>query len=541
VGPFFFLAIAFAAVGSRLGAVMLWALAALALLAAGWASHSNRKSFSILSVFVAMYASWVSLSTLVLSPAYTPAGLYHPILLLVAFFVTRQMTQHAQRDAATWALVLVAGLAAWGLHDVFPGGAARAQALFETPATFAAIVNVALVPLLAAALAGVRGTAMTAAIIVVLAAAGFSGESRGGLLALAAGIGFAAMLAMRGKLLRVQSVGIALTVLIMGWGIATALRTLPVPVAEAPPSAVERAASSQSRLELYALSWDAWQEHPITGTGYLTYRYVLEQGRARVPSYGKSNETWFTHNDYLQTLQELGPLGLIAFLGLTILPMVLAYRRIPDLPPEQRPVVVSVAAALAAMSAHALVDFPFYIPACLLLYGAMLGVLDARLRVPTMAPSLARRRTPWQRAAHAGVVAVIAIIFLRPLAAEAAAEWGLRKSATGHAQNAAFWLGAAQRIEPKDWRYHWYVGRFWDAQATQSARPEAANLAAEAYAAGFEANPLVVENLLGKIAVHRHHRLLLEEPADNETLRRWLAQANLLAPVDADVQRENAR
>jgi len=191
------------------------------------------------------------------------------------------------------------------------------------------------------------------------------------------------------------------------------------------------------------------------------------------------------------------------------------------------------------MSVHAMVDFPFYVPACLLLYGAWLGVLERRLGGPEALPN--RGSMPWRRPLRAAALAIAAVILLRPLAAEVAAAWGLRKSAAGEAQSAAIWLGAAQRLDAAEWRYHWYAGQFWDAQAAQSGNREAARLAAGAYAAGFAANSLEVRNLLGQISVHRRHRNLLDSPADPRTLQAWLAQAAALAPLNPAVRREIAR
>jgi O-antigen ligase len=485
------------------------------------------------------YGLLVALNTLLLSPAYTPAGLYNPALLIVAFLVASNLVDRAQKAAAFAALILGAMLAAWGLFQVGLSGVSRAHAFLETPATYAAIINLLLVPVLALVFLGKRGALPLVA--VMLAAAMFAGLSRGGLLALAAGLGFTVIGARRARLLKPRAVEITLALLAAGWIIATVLRALPSSQTEVAPSVEVRAESSLSRLELYAQSWAAWRERPFTGTGYLTFRYTLEQRRAQVPSYGKTSETWFVHHDYLQTLQELGPLGLLAFLGFTLFPPLLAYRRLPDLAVEQRPVVVAFAAALAAMSVHALVDFPFYVPICLLLYGALLGALDSRLRTPASELKLEWRTSPPLRIARAGVLTLVVLTLLRPVAAEAAAGWGLRKAAAGEGQDAALWLGAAQRIEPADWRYHWYAGRFWEAQAMKTGSREAARLAADAFAAGFDANPLEVRNLLGKISVHRRLRRLLQDPADPSTLQQWMAQAKALAPLYPEVQWELAR
>ncbi|MGH8708047.1 MAG: O-antigen ligase family protein [Burkholderiales bacterium] len=539
IAPLFFLALAFACLGSRLGAVALWASAALALAIVFWAANADRGLLSSLSLPVLGYGVLVALNTLLLSPVYTPAGLYLPALLILAFLVARALGAYEGRAAALATLIAGAIIVAWGLIQFGLLGVARAQSFLETPAIYAAVINLLLVPALALVLVGRRGALPL--VVVPLAAAIFAADSRGGYLALAAGLGFTAVFAIRAQLLKPRALGLALASVAAGWIIATALRTSPSLQPEAAPTTEARAESTLSRLELYALSWAAWRERPLTGTGYLSYRYTLEQGRAQVPSYGKTSETWFVHNDYLQTLQELGPIGLAAFLGLALFPPLLAYWRLPSVAIEQRPIVVAGAAAVSTMSVHALVDFPFYVPICLLLYGAWLGALDRRLETIVRNPILQWRSSPLLRVARAGALTLVVIALLRPVAAEAAAEWGLRKSAAGDGQIAAFWLGTAQRIEPKDWRYHWYAGRFWDAQAMQSGRREAAMLAAEAFDAGFEANPLEVKNLLGKISVHRRHRQLLDEPADDVTLRKWLAQALALAPMNPDVRREIAR
>lgn len=535
IAPLFFLALAFACLGSRLGAVAPWAAAVLSLAIVFWAANADRGLLSWLSLPVLGYGVLAALNTLLLSPAYTPAGLYLPALLILAFLVARALGDYEGRAAALATLIAGAIIVAWGLIQFGLLGVARAQSFLETPAIYAAVINLLLVPALALVLVGRRGALPL--VVVPLAAAIFAADSRGGYLALAAGMGLAAVFTIRAQLLKPRALGLALALVAAGWILATALSASPSPRTEVASTTGARAESTLSRLELYTLSWAAWRERPLTGTGYLSYRYTLEQGRAQVPSYGQTSQTWFVHNDYLQALQELGPIGLVAFLGLTLFPPLLAYRRLPGVAIEQRPIVVAGAAAVSTMSVHALVDFPFYVPICLLLYGAWLGALDRRLEVRD--PIL--RRQPLLRIARAGALTLVAVGLLRPVAAEAAAQWGLRKSATGEGQIAAFWLGTAQRIEPKDWRYHWYAGRFWDAQAMQSGRREAAMLAAEAFDAGFEANPLEVKNLLGKISVHRRHRQLLDEPADDFTLRKWLAQALALAPLNPDVRREIAR
>jgi hypothetical protein len=537
----FFVSLALACAGSRIGHVAPWALSALAMLGAGWVGAAQPPAASRLAMVVYALAAWIGLHTLLLSPAYTPAGLYHPLLIALAFVALRRFDDVTERRVAIAALGGGALLALWGLVQVGPMGFARAQALFETPATFAAVINLLLVPLLALVLAR-RAGPIVLSLGVVLAASAFASASRGGLLALAAGLGVALLLAHRARLLQWRRAVLVLGLIAAGWLVATGLRWLPAAEGprEVPPSAQAQQESSRARLELYAVSWRAWQERPAAGTGYLTFRYALERDRARVPSYGTSAETWFAHNDYLQTLQELGPLGLALLLALAGLPAWLTYRRIAALPESGQDVALAAASATAAMAFHAMVDFPFYIPACLLLYGALLGALDRRYRDASALAVQRTGRAAWVRAARTGALLLATVLLLRPVIAEAAAEWGMRRYAGEHTQSAAFWLETARRVEPADWRYHWYAGQFWDGVAGATGSKDAARYASEAFAAGNRANPLEVSNLLGLIALHRRHGRLLASPADRATLEAWVAQAEALAPFNGVVRRERA-
>lgn len=537
----FFVSLALACTGSRIGHVAPWALSALAMLGAGWAGAARPATVSRLAVVVYALATWIGLHTLLLSPAYTPAGLYHPLLLALAFAAFCRFDDFTELRVAIAALLGGAVLALWGLVQVGPMGLARAQALFETPATFAAVINLLLVPLLALVLARRVGPVVLA-LGVLLAAAAFASASRGGLLALAAGIGAALLLAHRAGLLQWRRAVVVLGLIAAGWVLSTGLRSFPAAEGprETPPSAQAQDESSRSRLELYAVSWRAWQDRPVAGTGYLTFRYALERDRARVPSYGNTSETWFAHNDYLQTLQELGPLGLALLLALAWLPGWMTYRRLASIPEAQRAVALAAASATTATAFHALVDFPFYIPACLVLYGALLGILDRRYRDAGAVAVQRSERKAWARAARTGLVVLAAVLLLRPVLAEAAAEWGMRRYAGEHTQSAAFWLETARRLEPADWRYHWYAGQFWDGVAGATGSKDAARYASEAFAAGVRVNPLEVSNLLGLIALHRRHARLLASPADRATLAAWVAQAEALAPFNSVVRRERA-
>ncbi|HEX9184803.1 MAG TPA: hypothetical protein VF876_16215, partial [Burkholderiales bacterium] len=110
----FFVSLALACAGSRIGYVWPWALSALALLGAGWAGAAVRAKATPLAVAVFGFAGWTAINTLLVSPAYTSAGLYHPLLLALAFAVFSRFDDLTDRRAALAALAGGALLALWG-------------------------------------------------------------------------------------------------------------------------------------------------------------------------------------------------------------------------------------------------------------------------------------------------------------------------------------------------------------------------------------------------------------------------------------------
>lgn len=486
------------------------------------------------------YCVWLVATNAVANPSYTAAAPFHAAFLAGGFAIGRRLDGELRSQLAAWLSAGAVLLALWGLGQVAFGEASRAHALFETPATFAAALNLALAPLLVMlALGGERR--LLAPVAILLAAGLAAAESRGGLLALPCGLLAGLFLARRaGFAIERQAVIALALVIVSGWAIAALAQAAPAWLgAGAGVGQAHRLFGAQagdsgaSRFELYTLALLALQGHWGLGIGYLGFNALFEAGKLALFSYGADATTWFVHNDYLQTLLELGLPGLAALLAMVLAPFAVHARGAPRERDEALR-AAALLAALATMAVHALADFPFYIPLCLLLFGLIAGVLD-RLHAPEGA--LGRRwQTPGARLAAIVITALFAVVLAPPVAAEAAAWNANRNWRAAKAESAAYWFEVARRIEPRDWRYHWYAGQFWLAQAAVAGKPAAARLAEEAFAAGAAANPRDVHNLLGRIATHRHFGALLEQPADDSTLRAWAELAGELAPHRAEVR-----
>jgi O-antigen ligase len=196
-------------------------------------------------------------------------------------------------------------------------------------------------------------------------------HSRGGLLALGAGLATLAWLS------RGPETGAARRFLLVGGGLAVVSFLLVF----APASLSQRLASFGSpaqddslhfRIQLWSDSLGLWASSPIVGTGLGTYA-------AAIPPYRSGpNEirAEFAESDWLQLLCEAGLIGavLAALLIASSLKAGLREARV-ETSDRSRGVLHGVAAAAVALSVHGFVDFNFRVPSNALLFAVLLGVI----------------------------------------------------------------------------------------------------------------------------------------------------------------------
>lgn len=540
--PFVFLGVAVAVIGSVDASPAIWAASLGLLLIGAFAGTPDEAAAPGLLSFAAFcYALILVLNNAFVSPAYSPAAPFHAAFLVTGLVVGRRMDAAALGRLGRLLAIGAGLLAVWGLWQISWGNASRATAHFETPATLATVLNFALLFVLVR-LAVSAPTWPWVALGVLLSAGLATTVSRGGLLALLAGLFVATVFARRMGMAPSWRSGVAIAfVLAGGVMVAYAANALPRLLGSEHHElhsilGADAGNSSVSRLELYALAIEGMQARRVAGIGYLGFRSLLDANREAVPTF-RDGDTYFVHNDYLQTFLELGLGGFVVLIGLVLLPFALAPRS--GSPGPDRPLVVAMLAAVGSMAAFAVVDFPFYVPVCLLLFGMALGVLDRRMggeAAPRAVPASVPRRI-----AAVATAAASALVLGPPLIADLAASHAHRAWRHSDGEAAAYWFEFARRIEPRDWRYHWYAGQFWYVQAAQAGKPTAARLADEAFAAGMAANPVEVQNHLGRLSTHRQFAQLLDSPATAEVTRAWVAEAAAVAPHHPGVRAEQAR
>jgi hypothetical protein len=150
--------------------------------------------------------------------------------------------------------------------------------------------------------------------------------------------------------------------------------------------------TSNGRIDLWKVAWQDYEEHPAVGSGAGTFaRYWF---RTR-PAPGFTAQD--AHGVYIETLAELGPVGLAALVAALLMPLFAATRA------RREPVAALLLGAYLAFVVHAGVDWDFELPGV-----SLAGLLCGAALV------IAARREPFPRplsgpARSVGVVVTVAL------------------------------------------------------------------------------------------------------------------------------------
>ncbi|HET7450072.1 MAG TPA: O-antigen ligase family protein [Gaiellaceae bacterium] len=165
-------------------------------------------------------------------------------------------------------------------------------------------------------------------------------------------------------------------------------------------AAVGRGAATEPRRSYYDVAWHEYSGHPLLGSGAGTFgRYWVDSGS--VPERGGALDA---HSLYLETLAELGPVGLVLVCAFLLVPLrgAIGLRRLPGVP--------AAAAAVAAFLVHAGLDWDWELPAVVVAALACSAVVAfADPDDPEPAPALLR----WGALAAAVAAGIVAIVGAR--------------------------------------------------------------------------------------------------------------------------------
>jgi hypothetical protein len=249
------------------------------------------------------------------------------------------------------------------------------------------------------------------------------------------------------------------------------------------------------RVELWTAAWDDFKDHPVLGSGPGTYEEYWNQHRP-IP-----HDVRDAHSLYVETLAELGPLGLVLLLVALAMPLAAAFGT------RGQPLAPGAFAVYVAFLAHAGVDWDWElmgVTAPALACGVALIVLQ-----PGAAPIVPGSRLRVGAAVGAIAVAAVAFVGLVGSNALAASDDAAKATAPDYAKaerearNAKRWapwssepwqrLGEAQLAagdtasarmsfqkaidkEPTDWLLWFHLAEASRGDAKRQAADEAARL-----------------------------------------------------------------
>jgi O-Antigen ligase len=189
--------------------------------------------------------------------------------------------------------------------------------------------------------------------------------------------------------------------------------------------------SGNGRADLWHAAWRDYVHHPWLGSGAASYERWWLQHRPT------TLQVRDAHNVYLETLAELGPLGLLLVLAVVLVPLAAAVRA------RAHPLVPPAAGAFVAWAVHAGVDWDWELAAvtsAALLCGCAL-LVAARRDERTWEPSLRTRAAVLTALVALGGFTVVALVgntaVRRAYAAADVRDW--QRSAS-EARKATRWL-----------------------------------------------------------------------------------------------------
>jgi hypothetical protein len=193
--------------------------------------------------------------------------------------------------------------------------------------------------------------------------------------------------------------------------------------------------SSNGRLQAWHVALDEWHAHPVLGGGAGSF---AEFWAAAGPNQTQLLEV---HNLYLETLAELGPIGLALLAATLLAPLAAAVRA------RHRSLVPIAAAGYVAWLVHVVYDWDWELPgvtiAALLCAGA---VLVAGRRDSPVAPRLPARWGLLATACVAGIAAFFGLLGNRDLSRSVAAlhkaDYAAAAAAAEHARRWEPWSSA---------------------------------------------------------------------------------------------------
>lgn len=525
--------------------------------------------FNPLTVVVLSLVLLLMLNMIFVRPSNDQDASYLIGFFLSGFLLCSYANKNFMRSMYYSLCALFLLLAIWGLIQYLTGQGylvntyPRANALFYTPNTYAACLNIILLPSIVIYLYN-NGTGKLLALILFLFAALLVSQSRGGWVAFTSVmilvLIFARTIASNIDKKRIQKILLGFTLVFSVYSIIELVdfnkinfdfktgrnHAVSGSIINNELKHLVRSESIVSTLDhrfmLYDIAWQQIKEKPLLGRGFHTFRYF--QLRDQKEPY-TGNLTRYVHNDYLQLWMETGIFGLILFVSIPLLLISLLFWLRNRMLIQDKVVVLALAVGLAGFYIQALVGFLFYTPFLLMLYGCYLGYINQLLNkypqeITCFKLELSSIKIrPVIIKCLAGLVFVF--YFSQPAIAQLAFDQANRDTRRLDIESALTAYELARRFAPYEPLYYLIEGNLWYHAAKATGKSEPAKRADKLFKQGVAANPYRVENLLLRAMLHRDVPELISNPAKLETVLSWMKHVLEWLPHDQKVQAEYIR
>ena len=555
--PSFFIisGLSFALIISSVGGYIFWWAGLACLLLVIIIGLPRPFNLTLLSTVVVLYIAYLFLNIFLLSPAFTAKGMYFVCYFAAGFFVFSKLSQQQFEQIYKLTVMIFALLSIWAIFQYITGMGyliptwPRANTVFFTPNTFAAAINLVLLPLVCIYLYGGKGKIVFALSLLLFAALVVT-QSRGGLLAFLAGVSALCIMGLFSDRYRIDKhlwlklisgFVIVFTIFAVNQlyrnkhkniGIWDDLNTI--------TRAQNVLRSGTERLVIYNIAWQRIKEKPILGYGYNHFQYYQLSDQ---PLSRKGILTKFVHNDYLQTWMETGIVGL--FLLLLVIGMfyksIWKYIKISG--EQNRIYISSLLTGMTAYFVHANVDFVMYPPVLMLMFGAYFGITNFLIAPVEKCKKSFNLEWVREKGLRPSVICTMLgislILFLsQPAIAQLAFERALRDQHNLDIKSALKYFELARRFAPYEPVYYSTEADIWYYAALATKDPEPARRADALLAKGASVNPQEVGNLFLRALLHRDVPELLPEPVSMDTVLSWLEYVMKWNPHDNRVQVE---
>jgi len=454
--------------------------------------------------------------------------------------------------------VLFLLLSVWGLVQYLTGygylvnAGHRANALFFTPNTFSASINIIILPLITLYAFG-RGYRHLLTVVLVLFAALLVTQSRGGWVAFISSMVVFSILI---KILKINLDRMKIKRLIIGLGLVFIVYSI-INLSEynrmkndlSVNDNIEHLIRSGSivstmshRFKLYDIAWQQIKQAPFHGSGFHTYQYY--QVRDQQPPFIGS-VTRFAHNDYLQLWMETGIFGVALFVSIPLILislLILIWKKIsiPD-----KVVLLALLIGLVSFYVHALVDFLFYTPFLLMMYGCYLGYLNQlfnKYSQDSFFYTLELTHVMIRPVVIKCLIGLVGVSYLsQPAIAQLAFDQANRDKKRLDIKSALTYYEVARRFAPYESPYYLHEADIWYHAAKATGEAEPAQRADKLYEQGVTANPYEVTNLFWRAMLHRAMPELLPHAVSQETVLSWFQYVLQWLPNDQQAQAEYVR